>query len=131
MQHIFSNDVGDSFYDEDKHILIYRSKKIIINRKTDLISNLLENTLSLTLDKSIVGEVVDLSGLRGNFMMVLDYLAKDYYTKFKQRGMIKAAYIVSDDIISKNLVGKLCDNNIIETKSFRNMDQAVEWVASG
>lgn len=130
MQFIFKNDTGSSFYDNEKHILVYKSNRLFINRKTDLIYNLLENTINLTHGKSIAGEVVDLSGIRGNFKLILEYLVHDYYPKMKLMGMFKVAYVVPDDLISNNLVEKICAQNMIETKSFHNMDRAMEWVTS-
>lgn len=131
MQLIFKNELGSSFYDNDKHILIYESNKLFINRKTDLIKNLLENTHSLMHNKSIVGEVVDLTRMQGNFKLILEYLVNDYYPKMKQLGMNKAAYVVPDDLISINLADKICTQNKTETRSFQNIDQAIEWVTSG
>ncbi len=130
MQFVLKNEIGSSFYDNDKRILIYESNKLFINRKTDLIKNLLENTYSLIHNKSIVGEVVDLSGMRGNFKLILEYLVKDYYPKMKQVGLQKAAYVVQDDLISINLADKICAQNQTETRTFLNMDQAIEWVTS-
>ncbi len=130
MQFIFKNDIGSSFYDNDKHILIYKSNKLFVNRKTDLIKNLLENTRILMHNKSIVGEVVDLTGMRGNFKSILEYLLNDYYPKMKQLGMNKAAYVVPDDLISNNLVEKICAQNKTETRTFQNIDHAIEWVTS-
>lgn len=131
MQFIFKNELGSSFYDNDKRILIYKINKLFINRKTYLIKDHLENTHSLMHDKSIVGEVVDLSEMRGNFKLILEYLVNDYYPKMKLLGLQKTAYVVPDDLISNNLVEKICAQNKIETKSFHNMDQAIEWVTSG
>lgn len=130
MQFIFKNELGSSFYDNDKHILIYKTNNLFVNRKTDLIMNLLKNTLNLTHDKSIVGEVVDLTEMRGNFKLIFEYLFNDYYSKMKLTGMNKSAYVVSDDMISKNLVEKICAKNIIKTNSFQNIDQAIKWVTS-
>ena len=68
--------------------------------------------------------------MRGNFRLVLDYLVNDYYPKMKLTGMYKVAYVVPDDIILKNLVEKICAQNKIKTKSFQNINQAIEWVTS-
>ena len=103
MQLIFKNEVGASFYDKEKSILFYQSNKIIINHKTELIKTLLENTINLAHEKSLVGEIVDLTGMRGNFKIILEYLVNDYYPKMKRYGMKKVAYLVSDDLISRNL----------------------------
>lgn len=130
MQFIYKNDLGSSFYDKDKCLLIYKANTLFINRKTDSIINLLENTFNLTRDKSMVGEVVDLTEMRGNFRLVLDYLVNEYYPKMKLSGMYKVAYVVPDDIILKNLVEKICAQNKIKTKSFQNMNQAIAWVTS-
>lgn len=130
MQFIYKNELGSSFYDKDKRILIYKTNNLFVNRKTDLIKDHLENTYNLTHDKSIVGEVVDLTEMRGNFKLIFEYLFNDYYPKMKLTGMNKAAYVVSDDMISKNLVEKICAKNIIKTNSFQNIDQAIEWVTS-
>jgi hypothetical protein len=48
----------------------------------------------------------------------------------KNRGLVKCAYIVPDDLISNNLVEKIQIQNKTETKSFQNIDQALKWVTS-
>lgn len=130
MQLIFKNEVGASFYDKEKSILFYQSNKIIINHKTELIKTLLENTINLAHEKSLVGEIVDLTGMRGNFKIILEYLVNDYYPKMKRLGMKKVAYLVFDDLISRNLAQKICFQNHIPTNSFQHLEKAIAWVTS-
>jgi hypothetical protein len=68
--------------------------------------------------------------MRGNFKNIIEYLTKHYYPKMKNRGLVKCAYIVPDDLISNNLVEKIKTQNKTETKSFQNIDQALKWVTS-
>ncbi len=130
MHLIFENEIGTSYYDEERCILIYKSKKIIVNHKTELIKILLENTYNLVQNKIVIGEVVDLIGMRGNYKLILEYLIYHYYPKMKDSGMKKAAYIVPDDLISKNLAQKICAQNRIPTKTFQHMDQAIDWLTA-
>lgn len=130
MQLIYENDLGSAFYDREKCIIIYKANKVFVNNKNELIKILLENVIKLVQDKPIKGEIVDLSGLRGNFKNIIEYLTEDYYPKMKMKGLIKCAYIVSDDLISNNLVEKVRNQNKTETKTFKNIDQAIKWVIS-
>ena len=130
MQLIFKNEAGTSFYDKENSILVYKSNKIIINHKTELIKTLLENTLKLIDAKLVIGEIVDLTGMRGNFKIVLEYLVNDYYPKMKRLGMKRVAYLVSDDLISRNLAQKICFQNHIPTNSFQQLEKAIAWVTS-
>ena len=130
LQLIFKNDLATTFYEKEKCILIYKTNKLFINKRNDLIRVYLEDVIRLIQDIPVKGEIVDLTGLRGNFKDIIEYLTNDYYPKMKNRGLVKCAYIVTDDLISNNLVEKIQIRNKTKTKTFQNIDQALKWVAA-
>lgn len=130
MTPIFSNEVRSSFLSKDQQILIYESNHLIINRKTDLIKDLLINTSELIQDHIIIGELVNITDLGGNFRSIMDFLVKIYYPKMQCFGMKKAAYILKKDLIIENLMDKLCKSNRVKTNSFYSEHEAISWPTS-
>jgi len=130
MELIYKNEVGASYFDPDLKILIYKSNRLIINFKIELIEDLLNQTIEKIASNFVSGEIVDLSQMRGNFRKVLNYLINDYYPKMGKYGMKKCAYLVPDDIISENLIKSLSEQNKTTTKAFKDFDTAKNWVVS-
>jgi hypothetical protein len=71
MQLVFENDLATTFYDKEKCILIYKTNKLFINKRNDLIRVYLGNVIRLIQDIPVKGEIVDLSGMRGNFKNII------------------------------------------------------------
>ena len=126
---IDQNNLADAFYDERRKIIVFKTKNILANKNTDKIESLLKSVLEFSKEKNVIGEVVDLTNLRGNFNNVLGYLLQVYYPIMHENGMKRAAYVLSNDLLSLGLVQKICDDNkLVETKAFTNFQMAKKWV---
>ncbi len=129
--HIDQNNLASVYFDEDNQIIIYKTESILANQNIDKIQSLLEQCMQLPDDQITIGEIVDLTNLRGNFKKIIDFLINTYYPVMHRRGMKKAAYVISNDLLSYSLVQDICDKNeLVETKAFYDMFQAEKWVLS-
>lgn len=127
---IDQNNLADAFYAEDLKIILFKTKNILANKNTDKIESLLKSALEFTTEHPVIGEIVDLTHLRGNFTNILKYLLNDYYPIMFDRGMKRAAYIISDDLIALGLVQRICEENkLVETRIFTDLKKAKKWVS--
>lgn len=130
MELVYQNEIGTSYYDPDLKIIVYKSNKLFVNFKTDLIKDLLGHTADFLHEKYVAGEIVDISDMRGNFRKVIAYLVDEYYPEMYQNGMGKCAYVIPNDIIIDKLVDVLIDKNKTKTRSFHQYEKAKAWVSS-
>ena len=130
MELIYRNELGASYYDPQHKILVYKSNRLFANNKTELIKDLLDHTADFMHEKHVLGEIVDLSEMRGNFRRILNYLVEEYYPEMKTHGMKKSAYIISNDVIINSLVEILTNRNKTKTRAFREYEKAKTWLTS-
>jgi|GEM_PF-2554159 len=127
---IDQNNLADALYEENLKIILFKTKNILANKNIDKIESLLKSALEFTTEHPVIGEIVDLTHLRGNFTNVLKYLLNDYYPIMFDRGMKRAAYIISDDLIALGLVQRICEENkLVETRIFTDLKKAKKWVS--
>ena len=126
---IQENDLAIASYDEDLGLILFETKNFLANKNTSLIQALLKSVIKFADENNVIGEIVDLTNLRGNFNPVIEYLVAAYYPEVAKRGMKRAAYVVSKDSLSRRLVKRIInDNNVMETMAFDDYEQAKKWV---
>lgn len=130
MKLIYENEVGSANLDEANSILVFKANKVIANQRIEQIRELLTMALQFAKSNKIVGEVVDLNVMRGNYRLVIEYLLKSYYPQMQTMGMTRVAYVVPDDLISKHLTEQICAGNVLPTSTFQSMEEAITWVSN-
>lgn len=81
----------------------------------------------------IRGAVIDLRGLYGSFVKVMEYLVDTFYPIAKKSGMKAQAFVITDDIIIKTMAEKLKDVTPkfnIEARVFSTPKEARSWIDS-
>ena len=129
MEVIEKNELATAFYDAVNKIIVFKTTSILANKNIDKIESLLKKALSMTKKNAVVGEIVDLTHLRGNFNNIIHFLTKEYYPRMAELGMKKAAYVLSNDYLSNTLVQKIMDQTqTVEVQSFGSLESAKKWV---
>lgn len=129
MSIIDQNELATAHYDEEHCIIYFQTNSILANKNIDKIAGLLQSAIKIADKFPVIGEIVDVTNLRGNFNGIIENLTNVYYPQMKKRGMKKAAYIVSKDSLSLSLVEKIIvENRVLETKAFNNIDDAFQWI---
>lgn len=79
----------------------------------------------------IKGAIIDLTGLYGSFVKVMDYLSGSFYPIAQKSGLKAQAFILTDDLIIKNMASKLQGLTVkfgIEAKTFYSKEEARHWI---
>lgn len=81
----------------------------------------------------IRGAIIDLRGLYGSFVKMMDYLVDTFYPIAQKSGMKAQAFIIRDDLIIKNLADKLkqlTPTFNIKARIFSTPQEAKVWIES-
>ena len=108
---------------------IHSTFKGIVNYQ--LIMEHLQNGQRFSQKHEILGALVDLRKLRGSYYKLFDYLENEAYPKLKSRGLNTQAFVISDDLITAHVTGKLMDMFArldMKAKVFTNFDEAKIWL---
>ena len=114
---------------EPENKWIYSTFKGIVNYK--LIMEHLQNGQRFSENHEILGALVDLRTLRGSYLKLFDYLEKEAYPNLKSRGLNTQAFIISDDIITTHVTGKLMEiltRLNIKAEIFTDIEQGRAWL---
>lgn len=99
----------------------------------DMSFNHLAKVVDFYQNNEVNAAIIDLRELYGSFAKVMEYLSGSFYPIVVKSGLKAQAFILDDDLIIKNLTGKLeiiTANFNIETRTFNNKKEAEEWVKS-
>ena len=114
---------------EPENKWIYSTFKGIVNYK--LIMEHLQNGQRFSQNYEILGALVDLRTLRGSYLKLFDYLERETYPNLKSRGLNTQAFIISDDIITAHVTGKLMEifaRLNIKAEIFTDIEQGRAWL---
>ena len=114
---------------ETENKWIYSTFKGIVNYK--LIREHLQNGQRFSQNHEILGALVDIRNLRGSYYKLFDYLENEVYPNLKSSGLNTQAFIISDDLITANVTGKLMEMFArlnIKAEMFTEIDQGRAWL---
>jgi hypothetical protein len=114
---------------EPENKWIYSTFKGIVNYK--LIMEHLQNGQRFSQNHEILGALVDLRTLRGSYLKLFDYLENEAYPNLQSRGLNTQAFIISDDIITAHVTGKLMEMFVrlnIKAEIFTDIEQGRAWL---
>lgn len=125
---ILQNKGGVSSFDKDSKIVtsVYNGRANIKLAKEHLAA-----LMNFYETHEVMGAVVNLSGVYGSFSKLLDYLEEVFYPHVQSHGLKAQAYVVSDDLILRNL-GQRLSNIValqnIKVKVFKDEKGAEKWI---
>ena len=114
---------------EPENKWIYSTFKGIVNYK--LIMEHLQNGQRFSQKHEILAALVDLRALRGSYYKLFDYLENELYPKMKSKGLSTLAFIISDDIITAHVTGKLMEMFArlnLQAEIFTDIEQGRAWL---
>lgn len=91
----------------------------------------LEELGDFYLYNKVNASIVDITGVYGSYVKILDYIRSVFLPKTKVSGIRFKAYVVSNDVIVAHLSTKLVEGdelNQIPSKVFSNLTKAEDWV---
>lgn len=81
----------------------------------------------------IRGAIIDLRGLYGSFLKVMEYLVDTFYPIAQKSGMRAQAFVITDDLIIKSMADKLkqvTPTFNIKASVFSTPQEAKVWIES-
>jgi hypothetical protein len=116
----------------------YPESKVLHSKYTgrptqNLVLEHYNGTMNLINENSVIGTLIDLRQMYGSYFKYVELLAGDAYPKMKRKGLKYLAFIISDDILVKNVTDKLVDaierlGLVVEV--FTDFDEAEDWLLS-
>lgn len=115
----------------------YPEKEIIVSVfegrvKVDVGMEHYKQLYQFHLENSIKGAVIDVSKLYGSFAKLLGFI-EESYADVVASGLTCCAYVISDDLIINNLIGKVLKIEAslqLKTAIFKDRKETEEWVNS-
>jgi len=120
--------LGLTEYIEEKHLIISTYKGRVDNQMS---FDHLGAVINFYKKHSVTAAIIDLRELYGSFIKVMDYLGETFYPVALKSGLKAQAFIVTDDLIIKNLTKKLESITIkfnIEAHTFASIEEANIWI---
>lgn len=114
---------------EPENKWMHSTFKGIVNYK--LIRQHIENGQKFSKNHEVFGALVDLRALRGSYYKLFDYLENEAYPNLKANGLNSHAFILSDDILTTHVTGKLMEmleHLYINAEIFTDIDKARAWL---
>ena len=125
---IEQNQIGTTIFDKESEILI----EIYSGRvNIELILNHFEKIEQFSELNNIKGSIVDIRRLYGSFVKLLGGIERDYYPKLIKSGLKHQAFVISDDLIIKNLASKakgIASKFNIQVRTFYSKEEAEKWI---
>ncbi len=126
---VIESEAGTSTYYSKEKILIstYKGKF-----KFDSALKHYQKVFDFHIKNGVKGDVIDISKLFGSFYKLLNFI-KDTYPAIAKSGLVCCAYVVDDDIIVNNLLGKVAEIEKplnLKTAIFKDKEEALTWVKS-
>ncbi len=118
--------VTSTYFKEDKMLTSIYSGRFKQNMAVEHGNKLLEFFST----NEVKGILIDIQTLFGSFLKLMDYY-KEGYPAALEGGLKNIAYVVSDDLIVINLIGKyelLAKSFGVNTAVFTNFDDAFHWL---
>lgn len=122
------NDFGTTFFEEENRILQehFRGRFNI-----DLLTDHFEAIENFLESNNAKGSIVDIGKVYGSFYKILEYVENSYFPTLEKSGIRYQAYIIADDLMIKNLIGKVEKLSFqfnIEIKIFYDIEIANTWL---
>jgi hypothetical protein len=129
---VTDNKLCYSVYQPEHKILFSSFNGVVTlpeNRK--LFQEHLERGTEFSKNHEIIGVLVDFRKLHGSYMKYFNYLENKGYLALKDNGFSYEAFVISDDLIIKNITHKLVEllNRLgIKAKIFTDIKEAENWL---
>jgi hypothetical protein len=125
---VTDNKLCYSVYEPENKIL-HSTYKGVLNREQFLIHH--KNGIQFGQGHEIVGSLVDLRKLHGSYLKFFNFLEFEAYPGIQKAGFHCLAFVISDDIIIKNVTHKLMaviERLALEAKIFTEATEARKWL---
>lgn len=125
---VVKDKLGLTEYIEEQHLIISTYKGRVDN---EMSFDHLKAVISFYKEHSVTAAIIDLRELYGSFIKVMDYLGESFYPVAVKSGLKAQAFIVTDDLIIRNLTKKLESITVnfnIEAKTFASIEGAKKWI---
>lgn len=125
---VTDNQTCYSVFSPDDKILVTSFRGIV---NYSLMKDHISNVLRFAEDNEILGAIVDFRKLRGSFYKLFDTIEQEAYPKFIAHGFKVQALLVSDDILTGNLIDRLSlrlrkKGGVVQI--FHQLEDARQWV---
>ncbi len=126
---IAQNLLATAYYNKEEQMLIS-----IYKGRADIplaLEHIERIIVFLKKNNSVLKSVVDVSEVHGSFAKILGYVKDSYHPIAIETGLQSEVYVISEDLIIKNLGIKLKDLAILsnlKSKLFTDRKKAIDWL---
>ena len=127
---VTQNELVTTFYNKEKKILVsvYKGRaniKLAIEHINQFIDT------SFHKNNEVLGSIIDVKEVHGSFIKIFEYVKDFYYPVVVNNGLTCQAYVVSEDLIIKNLglkMQQMASSFKLKSALFFQRKEAEKWV---
>ncbi len=125
---VVKDHIGKTLFEQDTKRIIstYKGR---VNKEISLVH--LEKVAKFYQQNEVHTAIIDLREIYGSFVKILSYLGESFYPMAIKSGLKAQAFVITDDLIIKNLTKKIAhitDTYDVQARTFATCEEAAVWL---